>query len=141
MTNVMLFGPPGIGKSTLVRSAADAIGDEFAVDLEDPRMRGLYQAMGFDWMFNQGRNGGSNIIGAADLDPLVNYPRTIKVVLTLPEKDYARRRAERDAGRPDKAEQALQTIKGWRGISDAVYLPADENALIEILAMRRRSNE
>lgn len=141
MPNVMLFGPPGIGKSTLVRSAADAIGDEFAVDLEDPRMHGLYEAMGFDWMFNQGRNGGRNVIGAADLDPLVSYPSTVKVILTLPEEEYKRRRAARDSKRPDKAEQAPQTVRGWQGVPDAVYLAADENALLEILAMRRGRNE
>lgn len=138
MANVLLFGPPGIGKSTLISQAIQVLGEAFAVDLEDPRSRDLYDLMGFDWMFNQGRNGGLTIIGGAGLNPRMQYPRTVKVVLTLDESEYQRRRQMRDRKQPNKAIQPAQTVRGWSGIADAVYLPADEKALGAILALRRK---
>lgn len=134
--NVLIFGPPGVGKSTTLERAAQRIGPEYAVDLEDRDNRYLLSLMGWNWMFCEGRLAGRSLIGGADLDPRAKYPGTVKVVLSLDEAAYAKRRAQRDRAVPSKAAQTRQTIQQWMGIEDAIYIEADENALDKILALR-----
>lgn len=138
MANVIIFGPPGIGKSTTIRRLARYLGDERAVDLEESRPRELLGKYGWDWMFCDGRMGGFNAIGGADLDPRAKYPGTVKVVLTLAEHDYQERRRLRDMMQPAKGEQPVQNVKDWAGIDDAVYMTADTNAVQRIYELMQR---
>jgi hypothetical protein len=134
--NVIVFGPPGIGKSTILERAENVIGGDYAVDLEREEPRKLLQLMGWNWMFCSGRLANCSIIGGADLDPRVDYPNTRRVILTLPEAEYRARRRARDARIPSKKLQPAQSVAQWTGIDGAYYVEADEYALDKILALR-----
>jgi hypothetical protein len=102
MNNVILFGPPGIGKSTLIGDAK-ASGLK-AVDLEDIDGRQRYQ------MPSHQRD---TVLGAADLDPSRVYPGDVKVLLWMPQAQYEVRRDLRDARQPGKKTQKPHLTRAW----------------------------
>lgn len=92
---VALFGPPGIGKSTLVRRLARRRID--AVDLENVSEENRKRYL----IYRQPR-----VIGAADLSPYEVGVGYLHVRLSLPDqKDLMVRRQARDAMSPGKAKQ------------------------------------
>lgn len=103
MTNVILFGPPGVGKSTLIGILKTR--GSSAIDLED-----LYP--------NRVRYQIPNLvkgafIGAADLNPRRRYPSSVKVLLYSDQKHYDARRARRDAEVKGKSSQAHHQMEDW----------------------------
>jgi energy-coupling factor transporter ATP-binding protein EcfA2 len=101
--NIILFGPPGIGKSTLI-GTLKTLGQR-AIDLEDlypNRLRFQIPNVATD-----------TFIGAADLDPKRTYPNAVKVLLYLPQDKYEARRAQRDQANSAKAAQRAHQIDEW----------------------------
>jgi ribose 1,5-bisphosphokinase PhnN len=111
--NIMLFGPPGIGKSTIIGILkTKSIG---AIDLEDlypNRMRFQIPSLVKD-----------KVLGAADLDPKRKYPNAIKVLLTAKQDVYDQRRADRDHDQVGKANQKRHLVDDWlKGVAYDVVL-------------------
>jgi len=106
--NIILFGPPGIGKSTLV-GHLKTLGKR-AIDLEDlyPN-RNRFQVP--NWVDNV-------YLGAADLSPKRKYGNALKVLLYAEQQEYDKRRTARDAKEPGKASQQRHLIDSWK---DAQY--------------------
>lgn len=102
--NVILFGPPGVGKSTLI-GVLKSQGMR-AVDLEDfypSKVRFQLPSMVDGVVF-----------GGADLNPRRSYPNTIKVLLHMEQGAYDERRQRRDQSQPAKAQQAKHSMEDWR---------------------------
>lgn len=103
MKNIILFGPPGVGKSTLLGILKTK--GFSAIDLEDVYPNRLrYQIPNIV----QGA-----FIGAADLNPKRRYPASVKVLLYADQKQYDARRASRDAVNKSKASQAHYLMEDW----------------------------
>jgi len=104
MKNIILFGPPGIGKSTIIGILkTKGIG---AIDLEDfypNRIR--FQIPNLV----QGK-----VLGAADLNPQRKYGNALKVLLIADQDSYDQRRAQRDAKDKGKASQAHHDVEVWK---------------------------
>lgn len=101
--NIILFGPPGIGKSTII-GHLKLLGQK-AIDLEDVypnRIRFQLPSMVHD-----------TIIGAADLNPQRKYHNAISVLLYANQDHYDKRRAQRDSKQPGKASQSKHLIESW----------------------------
>lgn len=101
--NIMLFGPPGVGKSTLI-GALKTEGFR-AIDLEDvypSRIR-----------FQLPSDVDNAFLGAADLNPDRKYHNAVKVLLSLDQDAYERRRSRRDQEVPGKSAQRHQTMDSW----------------------------
>lgn len=102
--NVILFGPPGIGKSTLIGILkTKGFG---AIDLEDLYPNRL--------RFQIPNVADAIFIGGADLNPKRVYPNSVKVFLDADQTTYEQRRAERDKKFPDKGNQAAHLIADWK---------------------------
>jgi broad-specificity NMP kinase len=101
--NIILFGPPGIGKSTLI-GVLKTLGQR-AIDLEDlyPN-RSRFQVN--NWVEE-------TYIGAADLSPQHKYSNAIKVLLYADQDAYDKRRAQRDRQFPGKGNQMHHNIDDW----------------------------
>lgn len=124
--NIILFGPPGIGKSTIIGKLKDA--SVRAVDLEDVYPNKI--------RFQLPNMLSHVIIGAADLDPKHKYPNSIKVLLTLPQKDYEARRIERDKKIPEKAHQKVHSIEDWKKGAHYDYIfDADKNVVSKVIKL------
>jgi hypothetical protein len=103
MKNIILFGPPGIGKSTLIGILkTKGIG---AIDLED-----LYPNR---IRFQVPNLVTGKILGAADLNPSRKYSNAIKVLLTAKQDVYDARRSERDQKVSGKASQSHHDVSSW----------------------------
>lgn len=129
MTNrpgLLLFGPPGIGKSTIIKLIAYRPG-LVAVDLEL-----VYPVMGQMMEILEDLRGLKAfgpyvfpydvVVGAANLDPTRHYLGYKRALLTLSETDYAARRAERDARHPEMANQPIHTMEHWLSLTNWDYL-------------------
>jgi predicted ATPase len=101
--NIILFGPPGVGKSTLIGVLKTR--GQRAIDLED-----LYPNQ---MRFQIPNLTDNTFIGAADLSPKRKYRNAKKVLLYLPQKAYDARRAQRDHAQSGKASQAHHEIDAW----------------------------
>lgn len=114
--NIILFGPPGIGKSTLI-GTLKTLGQR-AIDLED-----LYP----NRIRFQVPNLVDNVyLGAADLNPQRKYPNAIKVLLYADQKVYEQRRSARDAKQPGKAAQQPHLIENWMNAPYDILLQTDD---------------
>lgn len=133
MMNYILFGPPGMGKSTLIGILkTKGIG---ALDLEDlhpNRIRFQIPAMVKD-----------KILGGADLNPKRNYNGCRKVLLIADQRVYDYRRHLRDSKTPGKKGQAYHNVEDWtKGVSydyviDTSKLNAEETALRLISILKK----
>lgn len=101
--NIILFGPPGIGKSTLI--GALKLRGQKAIDLEDIYPNALrYQVPSIVE---------GCYIGGADLNPQRKYNNCKKVLLYMDQESYSKRRAERDRYFKEKGLQARHDIDNW----------------------------
>lgn len=121
--NVILFGPPGIGKSTIIK---ELIAKGYpAIDLEEVWPN--------EYRFELPHKLHHTIIGAADLDPK-KYKDHIKILLYLPQSEYERRRAIRDKAQPGKGSQKPHNIEDWKkGVQYNYILKADSSAVAKII--------
>lgn len=106
MTSVVLFGPPGVGKTTLVHTFARMYIDTHGIDLEsfEDRKTALK-------CINRKHN---NLVGAADLQP-EDFPGDWIRVLILPDMDvYMDRVEHRNRLVPRKrGQQEKSTYRGF----------------------------
>lgn len=133
--NIILFGPPGIGKSTII-SILKSLGQR-AIDLED-----MYPSRVRFQMPNQLDD---VFLGAADLTPARKYPNSKKVLLIADQSTYDARRADRDAKVSGKSNQAHHDVDKWREadydlIIDTSKLSPKQVAQT-LLKERRKANE
>lgn len=109
---IMLFGPPGVGKSTIIKHLAeDDHFNQIVCDLEDyqPGERMNVLDMGFQ------------IMGSADLNPkTVNRIDLVWVALIMPQREYEARREQRDLDNPGKASQPKMLIESFLPGTDYV---------------------
>jgi hypothetical protein len=121
--NLFLFGPPGIGKSTVIRSLCDSK-EIWPIDLEEywndqDTVRRIITAI--ETLSKTGGCGTKRhafVVGGAGLDPTHSYPGA-KVLLDLPtQSEYERRRLIRDRARPEFAKQAAHELNHWRKLTD-----------------------
>lgn len=101
--NFILFGPPGVGKSTLIGNLKTK--GISAIDLEDFWPNKI--------RFQIPNYVDNTFLGAADLNPRRSYRNAKKILLFLPQADYETRRYQRDKGQPGKASQAPHQIDDW----------------------------
>lgn len=138
---IVLFGPPGCGKSTLVQEAAD-LGfktrdlESTTTEINDGRETRFVTHIPSDAR-------SLDIIGAAAAQPGQFSPRDFVRVLILPPRSvYDARRQARDAARPGKAGQSdvWQAFANGASAFDFVFpndgLPGQE--LIRLLEMTRQ---
>jgi len=109
---IALFGPPGIGKSTLIKQLG-------GYDAED------------NWPnYDKAKLRSSQYVGTAGLqveDPILNG--YLKVLLYLPQSEYDSRRKTRDANQTEKANQAHHKISDWMTGKFDLMLLANRRAL------------
>jgi hypothetical protein len=106
--NLILFGPPGIGKSTIIHHLVKA--GVPAVDLEelpDLPSRNLFikQHKGY-------------ILGGADVFPKQPIGHSFKCLLYGDQIAYDNRRAARDSQQPHKSMQAKHSMMTWRNMAE-----------------------
>jgi hypothetical protein len=106
--NFILFGPPGIGKSTIIRHLVKAGVPAF--DLEDlPDLQSRYsfikQHKGF-------------ILGGADVFPKEPIGHSFKCLLYGDQIAYDSRRAARDLQQPGKSMQSKHSMMTWRCMAE-----------------------
>lgn len=121
--NVILFGPPGVGKSTLIGILKSR--GERAVDLEDVYPNQI--------RFQLPSYLTDAFIGAADLNPQRKYSNCIKVLLFSSQDVYDKRRAARDARVPGKGSQSKHSIETWKKapydfLLDTTHLSPEQTA-------------
>lgn len=108
---IVFFGPPGVGKSTLVR-AAGRLGHDLEASWPTPP--------DLDALMTYRR------VGAAGHHPDVFPPdRFIRVLLLPPRSIYDTRRAQRDLEQPDKAGQD-DVYNNFASDTDSFDLVLDE---------------
>lgn len=104
---IVLFGPPGVGKTTLIKTAKSL--HIPAIDLENVASSTEKRKAYVQNLFS-GAYPHTMIIGAADLHQN-NFPDFVETVLLLPEKNtYLQRMEMRDSDMPHKAEQNGDTV-------------------------------
>lgn len=128
--NILLFGPPGIGKSTLIATLLKQ--GKRAIDLESlwpskVRFKVPYVIEG-------------TYIGMADLNPKIRYPNSIKVLLYMPQSAYNRRRAARDKSYTEKASQKYHNVEDWLTPDFDVVLDVD-HGIDETISMLEKLAE
>lgn len=101
--NLILFGPPGIGKSTVI--GALKLRGQKAIDLEDIYPNRLRFSIPFST--------NNCVIGGADLNPQRKYGNSKKILLYMDQESYEKRRSERDAQYPEKKNQDAHLIDNW----------------------------
>lgn len=117
MSNVFLFGPPGIGKSTLVWKFTmngyttldfekfwNGWGDSTLQSNRDNLMK-IVSALWYPGDIHA-------VYGAGALDPKLKYPGR-KVLLVLEQGLYEARRLKRDTARPEYAQQTAHRVDDW----------------------------
>lgn len=121
--NIILFGPPGIGKSTIIK---ELIAKGYpAIDLEE--------VWPDEIRFKLPQYLHHTVIGAADLDPK-KYKDHIKILLYLPQKEYEQRRAIRDKAQPGKGSQKPHNIEDWKKGTQYNYIwSADSSVVAKII--------
>jgi len=139
MSNVWLFGPPGIGKSTIVQMAQDS--GTFGFDFES--IWGDQKAIDAVLLALQCTNPQNSfaIIGTAGLDPKIRY-NGFKVLLTLSQSHYEERRLTRDIRVKEKAQQDRHLVSHWRALTDwDATVVANDQAFNVILGLIRKIKE
>lgn len=113
--NFILFGPPGIGKSTIIGQLK--LKGVKAIDLEDIYPNNL--------RFSIPTLLDGVVFGGADLDPKKDYgPNVMKILITRRDQtSYERQREQRDHKYPEKASQNKHILSDWtRGVKyDWIY--------------------
>lgn len=116
--NLILFGPPGIGKSTIIRSLQNPRYGVVALDIEivwnNKPLKG--QARTLMSLYTQVQDTFGlepMIVGGAGLDISILYPGFKKVLLFLRQSEYEERRNARNLERPEFAKQGEHLIDNW----------------------------
>jgi len=137
MSNVWLFGPPGIGKSTIVQMAQDS--GTFGFDFES--IWGDQKAIDAVLLALHCTNPLNSfaVIGTAGLDPKLRY-NGWKVLLTLSQSHYEERRIVRDIHVKEKARQDKHLVSHWRVLTDwDATIVANDQAFNVITGLLRKS--
>jgi uridine kinase len=145
MRNVILFGPPGIGKTTIIKRLAADYCNVGAIDLEDywgkpATVRDIVELLRlYDRLLMRGVSLKPFIVGAAGVDPKPGNPPGLKVLLTLPQDVYERRRQTRDMAVLEKREQPPHLISNWERITswDAVMV-TNNQVITRIVSLATR---
>lgn len=107
MYNISIHGPPGIGKSTIIRWY-DAKSNIRSQDLESIWHLSERDIIHFLTHFKY------DIIGAAGMSPIIMQNMGyIPVLLLAPQKQYEDRRLLRDANNKSKASQPAHLLQEW----------------------------
>jgi hypothetical protein len=145
MRNVILFGPPGIGKTTIIKRIKADYCNVVGIDLEDwwgdkTRISEIIQFLrSADHLLMEGVGFHPFIVGAAGVDPKPGNPPGLKVLLTLPQDVYERRRETRDLAVLEKREQPPHRISDWMRITswDEV-INADQQAVAKVVSLAKK---
>lgn len=132
MYQIALFGPPGIGKSTIIRKLRNrmikAFDFETVGSTKQERIDAFSNSVSSNIIFN--------VIGAADLDPDLVSKHYACYLLTLAEKDYESRRKKRDLEKPFKKEQPEHSIHEWIKLYNwKGLIEADDNVIDTIIQL------
>jgi hypothetical protein len=120
--NLILFGPPGVGKSTIIDGLQKLEGKFVALDSEkvwdDRAMKGRLRLLLQVYPQVQRVFGlPPLIVGGAGFDPSILYPGFAKVLLFLTQEDYEARRDTRNAMRPEFAKQGTHKVDEWHSLT------------------------